>query len=109
MEQQAILIILGMSIVTYIPRALPIIVLSKFKLPDWFLRWLKYIPVAILSALLVPEVVIFEDSVNFSLDNKNLLAAIPSLLVAYKTKNLFVTVSVGIMSMLILNLLLPNY
>jgi branched-subunit amino acid transport protein len=38
-----------------------------------------------------------------------LLAAIPSLLVAYKTKNLFVTVSVGIMSMLILNLLLPNY
>ncbi len=105
MEQQTILIILGMSIVTYIPRALPIIVLSKFKLPDWFLRWLKYIPIAILSALLFPQIMIFEDHVNISLDNKNLLAAIPSLLVAYKTKSLFITVLVGIISMLLLNLL----
>lgn len=105
MEQQTILIILGMSIVTYIPRALPIIVLSKFKLPDWFLKWLKYIPVAILSALLFPQIMIFEDHVNISLDNKNLLAAIPSLLAAYKTKSLFITVLVGIISMLLLNLL----
>ncbi len=105
MEQQTILIILGMSIVTYIPRALPIIVLSKFKLPDWFLRWLKYIPIAILSALLFPQIMIFEDHVNISLDNKNLLAAIPSLLAAYKTKSLFITVLVGIISMLLLNLL----
>ncbi|HZK28275.1 MAG TPA: AzlD domain-containing protein [Thermoclostridium sp.] len=105
MEQQTILIILGMSIVTYIPRALPIIVLSKFKLPDWFLRWLKYIPIAILSALLFPQIMMFEDHVNISLDNKNLLAAIPSLLAAYKTKSLFITVLVGIISMLLLNLL----
>lgn len=103
--EQTVLIILGMSIVTYLPRVLPIIVLSKTKIPEWFMRWLKYIPIAVLSALLVPEIMISENAVNLSLENKNLLAAIPCFLIAYKTKNLFITVITGIIAMLVMNLL----
>ncbi|NLM10230.1 MAG: AzlD domain-containing protein [Clostridiaceae bacterium] len=103
--EQIVFIILGMSIVTYLPRVLPIIVLSKTEAPEWFMRWLKYIPVAVLSALLVPEILVSENVVNLSLTNKNLLAAIPCFLIAYKTKNLFITVITGIIAMLILNLI----
>lgn len=74
-------------------------------MPEWFLQWLKYIPVAVLSALLVPGILISGDTMNISLHNKNLIAAIPSVFVAYKTKNLFITVLSGIVFMLLLNLL----
>ena len=79
--------------------------LSKTEAPEWFMRWLKYIPVAVLSALLVPEILVSENVVNLSLTNKKLLAAIPCFLIAYKTKNLFITVITGIIAMLILNLI----
>lgn len=105
MDQQTTLIILGMSIVTYFPRALPIIVLSKIQTPQWFMRWLRYIPIAVLSALLVPQILISEDMVNISINNKNLIAAIPCFIIAYKTKNLFITVLTGIITMLLLNLI----
>ncbi len=100
-----ILIILGMSIVTYLPRVLPIIVLTKVKTPEWFMRWLKYIPTAVLAALLAPELLVSGGTLELSLKNKNLLAAVPCFMVAYKTKNLFVTVVTGIVSMLLLNLI----
>lgn len=94
-----------MSIVTYLPRALPIVILSKIKMPEWFLQWLKYIPIAVLSALLVPGLLIAENRVDISLGNNKLLAAIPCILLAYLSKNLFVTVLSGIVIMFLLNLL----
>ncbi len=75
-------------------------------MPEWFLQWLKYIPVAVLSALLVPGILITDGTMNISLQNKNLLVACPCIFIAYKTKNLFITVLSGIILMLLLNLLL---
>jgi branched-subunit amino acid transport protein len=46
--------IVGMGIVTYVPRWLPLIFLSRRQLPQWLVDWLDFIPVAILSALLAP-------------------------------------------------------
>ena len=42
----------GMSFVTYLPRALPLLYLAHKQLPQWLIDWLSLIPVAILSALL---------------------------------------------------------
>lgn len=103
MDKKTALVILGMSVVTYLPRVLPIIVLSKIRMPEWFMRWLKYIPTAVLSALLVPELFVSGQTVNLSFSNRNLLAALPCFFMAYKTKNLFLTVVTGITAMMILN------
>jgi len=105
METKTVLIIAGMCIVTYLPRVLPVILLSKIKMPEWFMRWLRYIPTAILSALLVPGILLSGETVDVSLSNRNLLAAILCFFAAFKTKNLFVTVITGIISMLLLNLI----
>lgn len=91
-----------MSIVTYIPRMVPLVLLSKIQLPPLFLKWLKYIPVAVLSALLFPGIMLPGGSLAFGLDNKSLLASIPCFAVAAKTKNLFLTVLVGIVCMFLL-------
>ena len=70
MDQQTIfLTILGMMAVTYIPRALPVLALARRTLPEPVIRWLGFIPVAVLSAMLVPSLVAGGGSLDFSLDN----------------------------------------
>jgi len=91
-----------MSLATYLPRMLPMVLLSKFNLPPLFLKWLKLIPVAVLSALLAPAILAPQGEISIGLDNKAFIASIPCFLVAIKTKNLFLTVLVGILAMLLL-------
>ena len=50
-------VILGMGLVTFLPRWLPLVYLTKRNLPSWLVEWLDLIPAAILSALLLPELV----------------------------------------------------
>lgn len=49
-----ILIILGMTLVTYIPRLLPFFIVSSSKLPKKVNRFLKLIPYTALGALIIP-------------------------------------------------------
>lgn len=96
MDQKAILItILGMGAVTYLPRLVPILLLSTKKLPPLVVAWLRYVPVAVLSAMLLPSLVISDGGLDFTQSNLFLWAAIPTFLVARKTRNLFGSVIVG--------------
>jgi branched-subunit amino acid transport protein len=96
MDQKAILItILGMGAVTYLPRLLPVLVLSSKKLPPLVETWLRYVPVAVLSAMLLPSLVVMDGDLDFSRSNLFLWASIPTFLVAWKTRNLFGSVIVG--------------
>jgi branched-subunit amino acid transport protein len=96
MDQKAILItILGMGAVTYLPRLLPVLLLSSKKLPPLVEAWLRYVPVAVLSAMLLPSLVVNDGALDFSSSNLFLWAAVPTFLVAWKTRNLFGSVIVG--------------
>jgi len=74
-------------------------------MPDRVVRWLSFIPAAVLSALLAPAILIKNGSLSLSLSNTSLLAFIPTLITAYKTKNIFYTVSGGLVFYLILDFL----
>jgi len=47
-------IILGLMIVTYIPRLLPFLIISNKKLPGKLRQFLEYVPYAALGALIIP-------------------------------------------------------
>ncbi|QTM98586.1 AzlD domain-containing protein [Sediminibacillus dalangtanensis] len=49
-------IILGMSLVTMIPRILPAYIVDKVHFPEWMNRWLNAIPYAALGALIFPGI-----------------------------------------------------
>lgn len=49
-------LILGMALVTYLPRLIPLITLSERPLPPLVKRFLLYIPYAALGALIFPGV-----------------------------------------------------
>ena len=55
-----ILLIIGMALVTYLPRVLPAIFQDRFQFPDWFQKWLKSIPYAALGALIFPGVLLVD-------------------------------------------------
>lgn len=85
----------GMGIVTYLPRALPLVYLAHKQLPKWFVEWLELIPVAILSALIAPILLADPATRSLSIGKPELIVAVPTLLFAVKTRSLGGTVLVG--------------
>lgn len=94
-QEVIILTIIGMMAVTYIPRLLPIALLSKKQFPAVITQWLAYVPAAILSALLAPSLFINDGEFSVSFENMYLWAAIPVFIVAIKTKSFFGTILTG--------------
>jgi branched-subunit amino acid transport protein len=95
--QDYLILLLAMGAVTYLPRWAPVFFLSRRKLPAWLVDWLDLIPAAILSALLVPALVLTGEPRTFSLLRPELWVALPTLLFALKTRSLGGTVVVGML------------
>ena len=80
-------LILACALVTAVPRVLPLVVLSRFQLPGWLLDWLRFVPIAILGALLSLEV---------SLATAPLASVATALAVAALTRSILGTVLAGV-------------
>ncbi len=106
MDQRTIfLIIIGMMVVTYLPRVLPVWYLSSKSLPPLLTSWLRFIPISVMAAMVLPSLVIQDQQINVGLDNVFLLAAFPTLLVAWRTKSLFGAVFLGMLVVAIMRFL----
>ena len=88
--------ILGMCIVSYLPRVLPPFILAKTTLSPIVERWLKYVPTSVFGALVFSEIFIVNDKLNLSLYNINLIASIIVVFIAVKTKSLGKCIGTGI-------------
>ncbi|MEC5423720.1 AzlD domain-containing protein [Virgibacillus sp. C22-A2] len=51
-----LLIIIGMSLATMIPRIIPAFIVDKLQFRDWVNRWLNAVPFAALGALIFPGI-----------------------------------------------------
>jgi branched-subunit amino acid transport protein len=114
-----LLTIIGMGVVTYLPRLLPLLLLTRQQrapqradgsdgaLPPLLEAWLRHVPAAVLAAMLFPSLFIIEGRANLSpddllstddllsADSLYLWAAIPTLWIAWKTRSLFGAVLAG--------------
>ncbi|MBT3272043.1 MAG: AzlD domain-containing protein [Spirochaetales bacterium] len=52
-----LVLVLGMMVVTYLPRLAPFILLRTAKLPVFLQRFLRVLPVCALGALLLPDLI----------------------------------------------------
>ncbi|MBE3571140.1 MAG: AzlD domain-containing protein [Bacillales bacterium] len=93
-------VIIGSGIVTIIPRTLPLMILSRFQLPEWAQRWLSHVPVAVMTALLAQELLLSNGKFSIMENQLELFAAIPAFVVALTTRSLMGTVVAGIVSMM---------
>lgn len=106
-----LLLILGMALVTYLPRVLPLVMLSSRDLNPLLIRWLEMVPPAVLAALLAQELFLKKapgggKALFLSLDNIYLLAFAPTLLVGWFSRSFFGTVAVGMISVALLRLVM---
>ena len=96
-----LIFILG-GLLTFGMRYSFIYLLGKFEIPETMRRALRFVPPAVLTAIVVPELVIRSNQINFSLSNFRLLAGVVATLVAWKTKNTILTILAGMAALLIL-------
>lgn len=94
-EKMIFLTIAGMTLVTYIPRVVPVLALASRTLPKSVICWLSYVPTAVLSAMLFPALLLKDAAFDFTPSNFFLWASIPAFLLAWKTKSFFGTVALG--------------
>lgn len=97
--------ILASAAVTVIPRVVPLLFLSRVTFPPWMLRWLAYIPIAVLAALLGRQLFVVDDTLALPPDNLAPMAAVPALAVAVTTRSLVGAVAAGIVAMALLRLI----
>ncbi|MBW1723413.1 MAG: AzlD domain-containing protein [Deltaproteobacteria bacterium] len=95
MRSEYILLFAAMGLVTYLPRWLPLHYLSRKGLPPWFVDWLELIPVAILSALLFPDLLSAGEPRQWTPLTPGLIVAVPTFIFALKTRSLAGTVVLG--------------
>ncbi len=79
-----------------------IYLLGRFEVPETIRRALRFVPPAILSAIIVPELFVQQGQLSFSLSNFRLLAGGVAALVAWKTRNTLLTLVCGMATLLLL-------
>ncbi|MEG6615837.1 AzlD domain-containing protein [Peptococcaceae bacterium 1198_IL3148] len=103
MRSEVLLIILGMAAVTYFTRFGCLVLFRYTGIPAGLNRWLKHIPTAILTALIVPSLLLPKGYLDITIHNHYLIAGILAALIAYKSRSITATVGLGIMAMVSLN------
>ncbi|MDY7433831.1 AzlD domain-containing protein [Bacillus sp. V26] len=93
-----LMVIIGCALVTMIPRVIPFLVVRNISLPEPVLKWLSYVPVCILTALVVKDCMI-QSNDSLKLNWQAAVVLIPTLLIALKTKSLSMTVISGVVLM----------
>ena len=99
-----ILTILGCTIVTWLSRIVPFILLKKFDLPKSIVEYLSFVPIVIMSALWFNSLFVQRIGEFPEINYENLLASLPTVLSAVISKSLLVIVVVGIFSLAIIRL-----
>ena len=70
---------------------------------------LRFVPIAVLSALIAPALFFSSGSLNLSLSNTRLIAGILAILVAWRTKNVLLTIFSGMACLLILQVFVASH
>jgi len=77
---------------------------GRVQIPDGVRRALHYVPPAVLSALIFPDLFVSRDILDISLGNHRLLAGLIAISVAWFSKNTLLTILTGMLALTLLQL-----
>jgi len=100
------LVMLLGGLITFLMRFSLIYLFGKFHIPDTMRKALHYVPPAVLSAIIFPELFLHDEKLFLALDNHRLLAGLVATLVAWWSKNILLTIVAGMIALFILQILL---
>lgn len=96
MKSEIVWMIIGMGIVTYIPRMLPFVLFRGKELPKFIQGILKNVPYATLGALIFPGVLFIQEDIWYGV-----IGVAAAFLIAYLGANVIIVVlgSIAVLSL----------
>jgi len=88
-------LMVAVGLITFATRLSFIALLDRIKLPKNFQRALRLVPIAVLSAIIAPELGYYNNALALTPTNPRLWAGLVATLVAYRTKNVVLTIAAG--------------
>lgn len=89
------------GLLTYATRLSFILIFGRRDIPSRIRQALRFVPPAVLTAIIFPEILIRDGQVEISLGNEWLIAGVAAAVVAWFSKNVVATITAG-MAVLIL-------
>jgi branched-subunit amino acid transport protein len=96
------LVMLAIGAITFLTRLSFILLFSRMEVTPMMQRALRFVPPAVLSAILFPELVWRDAGLDLSLGNERFVAGLLAALVAWRTRNVLLTLGVGLVALWIL-------
>lgn len=93
-EAQLIMVV-GMSLVTFLVRYPILALVGRLNLSEGMLRALKYVPPSVLTAIIVPALLLPNGTFDLRPQNSFLVAGVICAFVAWRTRNLLLTIVLG--------------
>ncbi len=99
-------VIVGLAVVTVLTRSFFFMSSKPWHLPGWAQRGLQYAPIAALSAVVVPEIVMSQGQLISTWQDARLFAAAAGAVIYFRSKNVLLTIVLGMAVYLPLHLAL---
>ena len=97
------LLIILCGVITFLIRFIPLSGIISSDLPLFVKQSFKYIPLAVLTPIIVNDLSIIENNNFFLIENFKLYAAFIAILVSLIWNNVLATISIGMASFLIMS------
>lgn len=89
------LLIVMLALGTWLMRSMPIILHGRVPHPAWLEGLLRHVPVAALTALVVPGALYTHQGVAYAFAPARTVAALVALVVCWRTRNVVATLAAG--------------
>jgi len=101
------LLIIGMMLVTFLPRYLPIALAGRFRIHPILRQALEFVPIAVLTGIISQTTLIHDGKFNLAFDNSYLYGLLAAIITAWVTKHTFKTVFIGLIAYSLAFILIP--
>ena len=88
-------VIFGLSVVTVVARSFFFLSNQDWQLPHWAQRGLQYAPIAALSAVVIPEIVMSQGALITTWQDARVFAAAAGVLVYFTKRDVLLTIIGG--------------
>jgi branched-subunit amino acid transport protein len=94
--------IIAIGLLTFATRLSLIAALGRVTIPPGVARALRLVPVAVLSAIILPALVLANGTPALTLHNTRLVAGALAVVVAWTTRNALLTIATGMVALWVL-------
>ena len=102
------LMLLIIGLVTYAIRLSCIGLLGQREMPALLLKALRFVPITVLPAIILPQLFLRNNMLVLSVQNPRWIAGIIATIVAWRTRNVLLTILVGMVALWVLQFLLSR-